>query len=50
MVGTMTVIGIFSFFHALIRFSAVMAPFLYDIQVHGYLVLHTVPELPNSST
>ena len=47
--GTVTVIGIFSFFHALTRFSAVMVPFPNDIRVQGCLVFYAVPELPNSS-
>jgi len=46
-VGTVTIIGIFSFFCAVIKFSAVMAPSLNVIQIHGCLVFHTVPELPN---
>ena len=45
MVGTATVIGIFSCFCSVVRFSAIMAPSLNDIWIHGCLVLH-VPELP----
>jgi hypothetical protein len=46
MVGTVTVIGIFWPFCAVIRISATMAPFLNDIRIHGSLVFHVVPELP----
>ena len=42
----MTVIGISSFFCAFIRFSAIMAPSLSDIRIHGYLSFNAVPELP----
>ena len=48
-VGTVTVIGIFSFFCAVIRISATMAPFLNDIRVHGCFVFHLVPQLPARS-
>jgi len=48
-VGTVTVIGIFSFFCVVIKFWAVMAPSLNDIQIHGCLVFHVVPELPKRS-
>ena len=42
----MTVIGIFSFFWAVIRFSAIVVPSLNDIRIHGCLVFHMVPDLP----
>ena len=48
-VGTVTVIGTFSFFSASVSCSAIMAPSLNDICVHGSLVFHMVPELPNGS-
>jgi hypothetical protein len=48
-VGTVTVIGNFSFFCAVIKFLALMVPSLNDIQIHGCLVFHVVPELPNRS-
>jgi len=49
-VGTVTVIGTFSFFCALIRCPAIKAPSLNDIRIHGCLVFHVVLELPNAST
>ena len=50
MVGTVTVIGIFSSFCALLRFSAVTAPSWNEILIHGCLVFHVVLELPNRSS
>jgi hypothetical protein len=49
-VGTVTVIGIFPLFCAVIRISAKMASFLNDIWNHGRLVFHVVPELPARCT
>ena len=49
MVGTVTVIGIFLSFCALLRFSAVMVPSRNEILTLGCLVFHVVPELPNRS-
>ena len=46
MVGTVVVIGIFSCFWSVVRFSAIMVPSVNDIWIHGCLVLH-VPELAN---
>jgi hypothetical protein len=48
-VGTVTVIGIFSLFCSVIRISATMAAFLNNIQNHGCLVFHMLPELPARS-
>jgi hypothetical protein len=48
-VGTLTVIGTFSFFCASVRCSAIMAPSLNDIRIYACLVFHVVPELPNGS-
>jgi hypothetical protein len=45
-VGSMTVIGMFSLFCSVIRISATRAPFLNNIWIHGCLVFHMVPELP----
>jgi hypothetical protein len=47
-VGTVTVIGIFSCFCSVIRFLAIMVPSLNDIRIHGCLVLR-VSELPTRS-
>ena len=49
MVFTVTVIGTFSFFCAVISISAKMASFLNDIRVQGCLVFHVDPELPARS-
>jgi hypothetical protein len=48
-VGTVTVIGIFSLFCSVIRISATMVPFLNNIRIHECLVFHVVPELPARS-
>jgi len=45
-VGNVTATGIFSFFCAVIRFPAVMAPSLNDIQIHGRLVFHVMSYQP----
>jgi hypothetical protein len=44
-VGTVTVIGIFSFFCILVRLLSIRAPFLNAIQIHECLVFHVVPDL-----
>jgi hypothetical protein len=48
-VGTVTVIGIFSLFCCVIRISATMAPFLNNIRIRVCLVFRVVPELPARS-
>ena len=45
MVGTVTVIGIFSFYCILVRILAIMVPFLNAIWIHECLVFHVVPDL-----
>jgi hypothetical protein len=44
--GTVTLIGMFSLICSVIRISAIMAPFLNDIRIHGCFVFRVVPELP----
>jgi hypothetical protein len=48
-VGTVTVIGIFSLFCTVVRFTAIMAPFLNNIRIHGCSFFHVVPEFPTMS-
>ena len=45
-VGTLTVIGIFSCHCPVIRVSSKMAPSLNDTWIHGSLAFRVVPELP----
>jgi hypothetical protein len=43
-VGTVTVIGVYSLFCSVIMISATMVPCLNNIQIHGCSVFHVVPE------
>ena len=49
MVGTVTVVG-FSFFCAVIRFSAIIVPSLSDTRIQGCLVFYVVLEITTRNT